>query len=88
MREGGDPAAVGGTGNEITVEIDALRNHIARQSATSENLSEFKTLALSRIAAQHEEIARLRDLQTATGTPAAARLMAVPRDGRTIGSYS
>jgi capsule polysaccharide export protein KpsE/RkpR len=72
----------------LKAEIDALRNHIARQSATIENLSEFKTLALSRIAAQHEEIARLRDLQTATGTPAAARLMAVPRDGQTIGSCS
>ncbi|WP_369213783.1 hypothetical protein [Streptomyces flavofungini] len=68
---------------------DALRERAARQSEETERLTECKKLlALSRIAAQHEEIARLRGPQAATGTPAAARLAAVPREGRTIGSCS
>jgi hypothetical protein len=68
-------------------EIDALRERAARQSEAIEKLSEFKILALSRIAAQHEEIIRQRSPQAA-GTPTGARLNAVPRGGQTIDSCS
>ncbi|MCX4460001.1 hypothetical protein OG585_45660 [Streptomyces sp. NBC_01340] len=72
----------------LKAENDTLRDRIARQNATLENLTEFKILALSRIAAQHEEITRLRSPQPATGTPHAARLMAVSGGSQTIGSCS
>ncbi|MFD8218389.1 hypothetical protein ACFV2U_32975 [Streptomyces sp. NPDC059697] len=72
----------------LKAEIDALRERAARQSEAIEKLSEFKILALSRIAAQHEEIIRQRSPQAATGTPTGARLAAVPRGGQTIGSCS
>ncbi|WP_371551387.1 hypothetical protein OG266_38415 [Streptomyces sp. NBC_00554] len=72
----------------LKAENDTLRNRISRQNATLENLTEFKILALSRIAAQHEEITRLRSPQPATGTPPAARLTAVSGGSQTIGSCS
>ncbi|MFD5761210.1 hypothetical protein ACFWIZ_40115 [Streptomyces sp. NPDC127044] len=72
----------------LKAEIDALRERAARQSEAIEKLSEFKILALSRIAAQHEEIIRQRSPQAASGTPTGARLAAVPRGGQTIGSCS
>ncbi|MER5184048.1 hypothetical protein ABT009_37940 [Streptomyces sp. NPDC002896] len=72
----------------LKAENDTLRDRIARQNATLENLTEFKILALSRIAAQHEEITRLRSPQPATGTPLVARLTTVPGGSQTIGSCS
>ncbi|MFF1263495.1 MULTISPECIES: hypothetical protein [unclassified Streptomyces] len=70
----------------LKAEIEALRERAARQSEEIEKLSEFKALALSRLAAQHGEIARLRGPQAAIGTPAAARLAVVPRASQPIDS--
>ena len=41
-------------------EIKALRERIARHDTTIAELTSFKTAALSRITAQHDEISRLR----------------------------
>ncbi len=45
-------------------EIKALRERIARHDATIADLTSFKTSALSRITAQHDEITRLRRATT------------------------
>jgi hypothetical protein len=72
----------------LKAENDTLRDRIARQSAAIEELTAWKQLALSRIAAQREEITRLRRPQLDTDTPPAARLTAVPGGSQTIGSCS
>ncbi|WP_329374701.1 hypothetical protein [Streptomyces sp. NBC_01483] len=72
----------------LKAENDTLRDRIARQNATVEKLTAFKTLALSRIAAQHEEITRLRSTQPDPDAPPIARLTAVPGPGQTIDSSS
>ncbi|PKV79577.1 hypothetical protein [Nocardia fluminea] len=41
-------------------EIDKLRNRLNQANSTVEELSDFRTQALARLAAQHEEILRLR----------------------------
>lgn len=61
-----------------------LRTRIAERDTTIEDLTAFKTTALSRLAAQHEELTRLRRSATAgrTGTIAPLhRLTAAPRRG-------
>ena len=55
-------------------EITQLRERLAQSAGTITGLTEFRAQALARIAAQHDEIARLRhDLQRAAGHPPAAR---------------
>jgi len=44
---------------------DALRQRVAQRDQTIIALTDFKTAALSRLAAQHEEILRLRNALTA-----------------------
>ncbi|RSM72908.1 hypothetical protein DL991_32425 [Amycolatopsis sp. WAC 01375] len=41
-------------------EITALKQRLAKATSTIEELTDFKTQALSRLAAQHDEITRLR----------------------------
>ncbi|WP_232541329.1 hypothetical protein [Nocardia bovistercoris] len=41
-------------------ELDKLRNRLNQANSTVEELSVFRTQALARLAAQHEEILRLR----------------------------
>jgi hypothetical protein len=57
--------------------ITKLTDRVARRDHTITELTEFKTLALSRLAAQHEEITRLRAAITAStnvrALPAPAR---------------
>ena len=49
-------------------EITQLRERLAQSAGTITGLTEFRAQALARIAAQHDEIARLRhDLQRAAG---------------------
>ncbi|WP_327241517.1 hypothetical protein [Streptomyces sp. NBC_01320] len=72
----------------LKAENNTLRDRLARQSATIEELTSFKTLALSRIAAQHEEITRVRSSQPDPDTPPVARLTPVPGRSQTIGSCS
>jgi hypothetical protein len=60
-------------------ENDALRQRLAERDQTIATLNSFKTEALSRLAAQHEEITRLRTTVTATSNvrrlPARAALI-------------
>jgi hypothetical protein len=72
----------------LKAESNTLRDRLARPSATIEELTSFKTLALSRIAAQHEEITRVRSSQPDPDTPPVARLTPVPGRSHTIGSCS
>ena len=55
-------------------EIHALRERIARHYTTIAELTSFRTAALSRIAAQHDEITRLRR----DTTPASIRRLPTP----------
>ncbi len=59
---------------------DALRRRLAEREQTIAALSDFKTQALSRLAAQHEEITRLRTTPTAT-----SNLRRLPTRAATIG---
>ncbi|MGW7613313.1 hypothetical protein ACWGKW_39945 [Streptomyces sp. NPDC054766] len=72
----------------LKAESNTLRDRLARRSATIEELTSFKTLALSRIAARQEEIIRLRSPQPNPDTPPVARLTTVPGGSQTIGSCS
>jgi phage-related minor tail protein len=42
-------------------DVDRLTDRLAQANSTIEQLSDFRTQALARLAAQHEEILRLRD---------------------------
>ena len=44
----------------LKAEIDKLRSRMAHANSTIEELTDFRTQALARLAAQHEEIQRLR----------------------------
>jgi uncharacterized membrane protein YccC len=48
-------------------EIDTLRQRLAGRDQTIASLNDFKTLALSQIAAQHDEITRLRGAVNSSG---------------------
>ncbi|MET7483519.1 hypothetical protein [Streptomyces sp. NPDC005538] len=61
-----------------------LKTRIAARDKTVEDLTAFKQLALSRIAAQHDEIMHLRTPQPASEMPPPTRLTSVPRDRTTV----
>ena len=44
----------------LKAEVDKLRTSLAQANSTIEELSDFRTQALARLAAQHDEILRLR----------------------------
>jgi len=44
----------------LKADLDKLRNRLAQANSTIEELTDFQTQALARLAAQHEEILRLR----------------------------
>ena len=44
----------------LKADIDRLTNRLAQANSTIEELADFRTQALARLAAQHEEIHRLR----------------------------
>ncbi|KZM75011.1 hypothetical protein [Nocardia terpenica] len=46
--------------DRLKSEIDRLKNHLAQANSTIEELSDFRRQALARLAAQHDEIQRLR----------------------------
>ncbi|WP_155055686.1 hypothetical protein [Streptomyces blattellae] len=58
----------------LKAENTKLRERLARSEETVEELSDFRSQALARLAAQHEEIVRLR--QAAAGTNRVSRLPA------------
>jgi len=57
---------------------DDLRQKLADRDAAIRNLEQFKELALSRLAAQHDEITRLRR-QAATATATAGNVRSIAR---------
>jgi hypothetical protein len=61
-------------------EIDTLQQRLATRDQTIAALSDFKTEALSRLAAQHDEITRLRTTVTAT-----SNVRRLPARAATIG---
>lgn len=48
-------------------ETTALKERLTQSAATIDELTDFRTGALARLAAQHDEIARLRDSAAAIG---------------------
>ncbi len=60
--------------SRLKTEITTLKERLTRQDATIAGLSSFKALALSRLAAQHDEINLLR--QAAQNTAGIRRLPA------------
>ena len=44
----------------LKADLDTLRTRLAQANTTNDQLTDFRTQALSRLAAQHEEILRLR----------------------------
>lgn len=46
----------------LNTEVDKLRNRLSQANTTIGELTDFRTRALARLAAQHEEILRLRTL--------------------------
>lgn len=46
----------------LNTEVDKLRHRLAQANTTIGELTDFRTRALARLAAQHEEIKRLRTL--------------------------
>ena len=64
-------------------EITALKYRLTKATSTIAELSEFQTQALARLAAQHDEISRLR-----TAATSASRVSRLPQRAATIGSCS
>ncbi|MER6006468.1 hypothetical protein ABT120_48570 [Nonomuraea angiospora] len=61
IREAGDtPDPSDAPINRLIAEIAALKDHLAHQGQTVEELTDFRNEALSRLVAQHEEILQLR----------------------------
>jgi hypothetical protein len=46
--------------DRLTEDVTDLRRRVSHRDATIRDLTDFKTLAIARLAAQHEEITRLR----------------------------
>ncbi|WP_405738567.1 hypothetical protein OG422_01020 [Streptomyces sp. NBC_01525] len=69
----------------LKAENAQLRKRLANRDEQLAELTDFKTLAISRLAAQHDEIERLRERATADGN-----VRSLPRRGGTpaIGSCS
>ncbi|HSZ29372.1 MAG TPA: hypothetical protein VK784_06385 [Pseudonocardiaceae bacterium] len=64
-------------------EITTLKYRLTKATSTIAELSEFQTQALARLAAQHDEISRLR-----TAATSASRVSRLPQRAATIGSCS
>lgn len=60
LQAGGFPDRRDAQIQRLKAEIDSLRERLTHRDQTIADLSAFKTQALSRLAAQHEEIQRLR----------------------------
>ncbi|WP_405734878.1 hypothetical protein OG607_41315 [Streptomyces sp. NBC_01537] len=61
-----------------------LKDRLADRHETIEELTAFKKLALSRLAAQHEEITHLRSPQSSPEPSPPAKLATVPRARTTV----
>lgn len=67
----------------LKAQNTALKQRISRQDAALNDLEEFKILASSRLAAQHDEIQRLQ--AAAANPPSNVRTLATRRPGHNIG---
>jgi len=67
----------------LKAEVGELKERIARRDTALAELTEFKTLAVSRLAAQHEEILRLRKADVSGGNVTQMR-----PSGNTAGALS
>jgi hypothetical protein len=65
----------------LKTEIIGLKNRVVESTSTINELTEFQTQALARLAAQHDEIIRLRAAATS-----ASRVSRLPQRAATIGS--
>ncbi|MGP4048990.1 hypothetical protein [Streptomyces sp. 2A115] len=63
----------------LKAQNSALRDRVADRDKTIEELTAFKKLALSRLAAQHDEILHLRSPEPAPEPTPPAKLATVPR---------
>ncbi|MGC5004882.1 hypothetical protein [Streptomyces sp. NBC_00353] len=61
-----------------------LKDRVTDRDSTIEELTEFKKLVLSRLAAQHDEITHLRSPQPSPEPPSPAKLATVPRVRTTV----
>ena len=67
-QDGGTPDPREAQISRLKTGIAELQERLARQDAAITELTEFKALALARLAAQHDEITRLRrEVQQAAG---------------------
>ena len=67
-QDGGTPDPREAQISRLKTEITTLKERLARQDAAITELTDFKALALARLAAQHDEITRLRrEVQHAAG---------------------
>ncbi|MFD9670108.1 hypothetical protein ACFWAY_52750 [Rhodococcus sp. NPDC059968] len=60
QREGHTPDPKAAQIERLRAEVDKLKTSLAQANTTIEQLTDFRTQALARLAAQHEEILRLR----------------------------
>ncbi|MGH3807451.1 MAG: hypothetical protein ACRDRU_12625 [Pseudonocardiaceae bacterium] len=69
--------------SRLNNEITALKHRLAQSVSANDEHTDFRAQALARLAAQHDEITRLRDSATA-----ANRITRLPRTAATIGSHN
>jgi DNA repair exonuclease SbcCD ATPase subunit len=60
QRDGHTPDPKTAQIERLKADLDTLRTRLAQANTTIDQLTDFRTQALSRLAAQHEEILRLR----------------------------
>ncbi|MET9882899.1 hypothetical protein ABZZ20_06975 [Streptomyces sp. NPDC006430] len=70
----------------LKAEVTTMKERLSRSESTIDALAEFRTQALARLAAQHEEIVQLR--AAADGTNPITRLPSARTTTITIGSCS
>ncbi|MFE3257042.1 hypothetical protein [Nocardia sp. NPDC059229] len=59
--------------DRLKTEVDTLKARVARRDTLVTELQQFRTLAISRLAAQHDEITQLREQLEQAGTVARLR---------------
>jgi hypothetical protein len=75
IREAGDPIGLSeGQISRVKNENAKLKARLVQANSQIDDLTEFRTTALSRLAAQHEQITRLRNLTTTNPRSTIARL--------------
>ncbi|MBF6302941.1 hypothetical protein IU459_36315 [Nocardia amamiensis] len=68
QRDGETPDPKIGQIERLKAEIDKLKDRLAQSESTNQQLTDFRAQALARIAAQHDEIQRLRTATSSAST--------------------